>query len=379
MRRAVFCLALLAGAADAQDRPVAIVGATILTGKGERLENGTLVFRGEKIESVGAGSAAPEGASTIDGAGLFLTPGLIDAYSEFGIQGDNTDRENALSPGRDVLQRFEAQSSPLWLRNGVTATYVSPGAGNLLAGYGAVVKLTGAVVEERAALEASFGERALEAIDSFEVPTTRQGMIGLLRQTFIRAREDTLVGEGGESIGRVLAKEIPLHAIVNTPDDILTALRLGKEFDVKLVLVSAMGGHEVGAAIAAAQVPVIVYPSIIGIGDGGPYEGFAHTPANAAKLHEAGVAIALATFARGGRSVALEGVVAKAHGLPKDVALAAMTSSAASILGVGDRLGTLEPGKDADLVLWNGEPPGTWAEAQRVIVDGATVFDRSLP
>jgi hypothetical protein len=147
-------------------------------------------------------------------------------------------------------------------------------------------------------------------------------MIGLLRQTFIRAREDTLVAEGGASIGRVLAREIPLHAIVNTPDDILTALRLGKEFDVRLVLVSAMGGHEVGAAIAAAQVPVIVYPSIIGIGDGGPYEGFAHTPANAAKLHEAGVTIALATFARGGRSVALEGVVAKAHGLPTEAALA---------------------------------------------------------
>jgi imidazolonepropionase-like amidohydrolase len=185
------------------------------------------------------------------------------------------------------------------------------------------------------------------------------------------------VGEGSESIGRVLAKEVPLHAVVNTPDDILTALRFGKEFGVRLVLVSAMGGHEVSAAIAEAEVPVIVYPSIIGIGDGGPYEGFTHTPANAARLHEAGVNVALATFARGGRSVALEGVVAKAHGLPREAALAAMTSKAAAILGVSDRLGTLETGKDADLVLWKGEPVSTWAETQRVIVDGETVFDRS--
>jgi imidazolonepropionase-like amidohydrolase len=378
MRRALFLL-LLSGAAQAQEQPVAVSGATILTGKGETIENGTLVFRGGKIESVGAGSAVPEGASTIDGTGLFLTPGLIDAYSEFGIEGDNTDRKSVLSPGRDVLARFAIDRENLWLRNGVTATYVSPGAANLLAGYGAVVKLTGAVVKERAALEASFGERALDAIDSFEAPTTRQGMIGLLRQTFVRAREDSLVGEGGESLGRVLVKEIPLHAIVNTPDDILTALRFGKEFDIRVVLVSAMGGHEVRAAIADAQVPVIVYPSIIGIGDGGPYEGFAHTPKNAARLHEAGVEIALATFARGGRSVALEAVVANAHGLPREAALAAMTSGAAEILEVGDRLGTLEPGKDADMVLWKGEPPGTWAEAQRVIVDGATVFDRSQP
>ncbi len=145
---------------------------------------------------------------------------------------------------------------------------------------------------------------------------------------------------------------------------------------MRLVLVSAMGGHEVASAIAAASVPVVVYPSIIGIGDGGPYEGFAHTPANAARLHEAGVTLALATFARGGRSVALEGVVAKAHGLPKETALAAVTRNAAAILGVDDRVGTLEAGKDADLVLWKGEPLSTWSQTERVIVDGVTVFER---
>jgi len=370
---ALALLAAAVSASSAQEQPVAIVGATILTGTGETLQDGTLVFRGGKIESVATGAAAPEGASTIDGKDLFLTPGLIDAYSEFGIEGDNTDRANVLAPGRDVLVSFQPDDDSLWLRSGVTATYVSPGGRNLLGGYGAVVKLTGAVVRERAALAASFGETAL---DAFEVPTTRQGMVGLLRQTFVRAREDSLVGDGGEAIGRVLAKEIPLHALVNTPDDILTAIRFAKEFDARLVLVSAMGGHEVASQIAAASVPVIVSPSIIGIGDGGPYEGFAHTPRNAARLHEAGVTVALATFARGGRSVALEGVMAKAHGLPMEAALAAVTRDAASVLGVGDRLGTLEAGKDADLVLWKGQPLSTWAETRRVIVDGVTRFER---
>jgi imidazolonepropionase-like amidohydrolase len=373
VKRFLLAVSLLPSAASAQEQAVAIVGATILTGTGKTLENGTLVFRGGKIESVAAGAAAPEAASSIDGKGLFLTPGLIDARSEFGIEGDNSDRENVLAPGRDVLGAFKPESDPLWLRSGVTSTYVSPGGQNLLGGYGAVVKLTGAVVRERAALAASFGETAL---DAFEVPTTRQGMIGLLRQTFVRAREDALVGAGGEAIAAVLAKEIPLHALVNTPDDILTAIRFAKEFDVRLVLVSAMGGHQVASHIAAASVPVIVFPSIIGIGDGGPYEGFAHTPANAARLREAGVTVALATFARRGRSVALEGVMAKAHGLSMEAALAAVTRDAASVLGVDERLGTLEAGKDADLVLWKGQPLSTWGQTQRVIVDGVTRFQR---
>jgi imidazolonepropionase-like amidohydrolase len=384
MRRVLLALALAllpaaVSTSFAQEQPVAVVGATIhtgLTGAGNIVENGTLVFRGGKIESVSPGAPAPEGASTIDGSGLFLTPGLIDAYSRFGIEGDNWDRENVLAPGKDVLERFEVEDDPLWLRSGVTSTYVAPGSQNLLGGYGAVVKLTGAVVRERAALAASFGESALGAFETFDVPTTRQGMVGLLRQTFVRAREDALVGDGGASIGSVLARETPLHALVNTPDDILTAIRFAKEFDVRLVLVSAMGGHEVASHIAAASVPVIVAPSIIGIGDGGPYEGFAHTPANAARLREAGVTVALATFARGGRSVALEGVMAKAHGLPAKAALAAVTRDAAVVLGVEDRLGTLEAGKDADLVLWEGEPLSTWARTRRVIVDGVTRFER---
>jgi imidazolonepropionase-like amidohydrolase len=378
MKRVLLSLALLPAAApsSAQEQAVAVVGATILTGRGEIVENGTLVFRGGKIESISAASPASEGASTIDGSGLFLTPGLIDAYSGFGIRGDDWDRENLLAPGRDVLSSFEPQNDPLWLRSGVTSTYVAPGGENLLGGYGAVVKLTGALVRKRAALAASFGESAVDAFDTFDVPTTRQGMIGLLRQTFLRAREDSLLGEGGEAVAAVLAKEIPLHALVNTPDDILTAVRFAKEFDLRLVLVSAMGGHRVAAHIAAAAVPVIVAPSIIGIGDGGPYEGFAHTPANAARLRDAGVTVALATFSRGGRSVALEAVMAKAHGLSMEAAFAAVTRDAAVILEVGDRIGTLEVGKDADLVLWKGRPLTTWAQTQRVIVDGVTRFQR---
>ena len=236
------------------------------------------------------------------------------------------------------------------------------------------MKLTGTIVNEHAAVSGSFGESAL---DAFEAPTTRQGMVAILRQKFISAQEDTLGGEDGRVFAQLLSSSLPFRVLVNTPDDILTALRLADEFGLNLVLDSAAGGHVVAEAIADAGIPVVVGPAIVGIGDGGPYEAFAHTPSNAAKLYEAGVRVALSTADSGtGRSVAMEAVVAKAHGLPEMAALMAVTSEAASILGIADRTGTLAPGMDADIVIWEGRPISTWAVTQRVIVDGITHFER---
>lgn len=103
---------------------------------------------------------------------------------------------------------------------------------------------------------------------------------------------------------------------------------------------------------------------------------FAHTPENAGKLHKAGVKVALSTNSRWGRSVLLEGVVAKSHGLPEDAALKAVTLNAAEILGIADRLGSIEAGKDADIVIWKGHPLNTWGETRTVIVDGKIVYER---
>ena len=114
----------------------------------------------------------------------------------------------------------------------------------------------------------------------------------------------------------------------------------------------------------------------MGLGGGGLYEMFAHTPENAGRLHRAGVKVALCTNSRWGRSVLLEGVVAKSHGLPEAEALKAVTLHAAEILGVSERLGSIEPGKDADIVIWTNHPLSTWGESQVVIVDGQIVFER---
>ena len=360
-------------AAHTQDTPVAIRGATILTGAGDVIEAGTLVFVGGKIVALGADVSPPDGADVIEAEGLYATPGFIDAYSHVGLGFSSIwHRESLMAASRRIADSLDNPGDSNWLRSGVTTTYVSPGGQNLVGGLGVIIKLTGSIVRDTAAVSASFGETALNA---FEAPTTRQGMIAILRQTLIRAQEDALEGEDGRTFAQVLTGELPFRVLANTPDDILTALRLAEEFDLNLVLDSAAGGHEVAEAIAAADVPVVVGPTIIG--GTGPYERFAHTPANAASLHRSGVRIALSTGGLGtGRSVVMEAVVAKAHGLPEEAALAAVTSDAASILGIGDRLGTLAVGMDADIVLWEGRPISTWTETRRVIVSGETVFER---
>jgi len=372
---AVLASVMVVSQARAQDAPVVIRGGTILTGDGTVIEGGDLVFSGGKIDAVGTDIPAPPGASEIDASGQFVTPGYIDAYSHIGLDGrQRWTRESLMAPSRRLSLSLPPTAESEWLRAGTTTVYVSPGAENLVGGLGTIVKLTGAPLEEDAALSMSYGETALR---TFAAPTTRQGMVGIVRQTLVNAQEDGIAGEDGRVFAQILFESLPTRMHVNTPDDILTALRLAVEFDLELILDAAAGAHVVAGDIASAGVPVVVGPTIVGLGDGGPYEGFAHTPANAAILAESGVAIAFGTGDAGrGRAVAMEALVAKAHGLSANDALVALTAGAATILGVSDRIGTLAPGKDADIVVWSEEPVTTWAETRVVIVDGETVFTR---
>jgi imidazolonepropionase-like amidohydrolase len=325
--------------------------------------------------------AVPEGVAWINASGMIVTPGIIDGRCGYGLRG-SADRSRLMTPSRRVMDDFQPRIDSDWLRGGVTCAFISNRPQNLLGGFGAVVKLAGdhPVVRETADPTGSFGEEVLEI---FDAPTTRQALVGRLRQELIRAREvmdrigDIPNPPDLEALVQILRREVSLRLYANTPDDIMTALRVAEEFDLELIIESGAGAYMVADALAESGVPVVVGPSIMGLGGGGPYEMFAHTPENAARLFEAGIKIALSTEGwGGGRSVLLEGVVAKSHGLPEAEALRAVTLSAAEILGVDDRLGSIEPGKDADIVIWKHHPLSTWGESQVVIVDGRVVFDR---
>ena len=362
---------------------IAIRGGEIHTISGGVIEQGIVLIGEGKIKTVGLDVTIPRGTKVFDVQGMIVTPGIIDARSYFGLR-RTADRRKLMIPSHKVIQEFRVQPQSDWLKSGVTTVYIAFQPVNLLGGFGAVVKLAGdstkAILKELAGMNCSYGESAIRPMDA---PTTRQGRIGKLRKVLVRAKaildrkgDELDIDPDMEALVPCLHGEIPFRIYANTPDDIMTALRVAKEFNLKLVIESGAGAYLTADVLAQNNVPVVVGPSIMGLGGGGQYEMFAHNPENAGRLHKAGVKVALSTNSGWGHSVLLEGVVAKSHGMPEDAALRAVTLNAAEILGVAERVGSIEPGKDADIVVWNGHPLNTWGESQIVIVNGEIVFER---
>jgi imidazolonepropionase-like amidohydrolase len=360
---------------------LAIRGGEIHTISGDVIPEGIVLMGEGKIKAVGKDVAIPRGTKVIDGQGMIVTPGIIDARSYFGLR-RTADRRKLMIPSHKAIQEFRLQPQSDWLKTGVTTVYIAFQPVNLLGGFGAVVKLAGdsanAILKEMAGIHCSYGESAVRPMNA---PTTRQGRIGRLRKVLVEAkavldRRNAAADPDLEALVPCLRGEVPFRVYANTPDDIMTALRVAREFGLKLVIESGAGAYLTADALARDGVPVVVGPSIMGLGGGGQYEMFAHMPENAGLLHEAGVQVALSTNSGWGHSVLLEGVVAKSHGLPEDAALRAVTLNAAEILGVAHRIGSIEPGKDADIVVWRGHPLNTWGESRIVIVDGEIVFER---
>jgi imidazolonepropionase-like amidohydrolase len=389
---ALVLLLVSAAAAPAQERPIAIRGARIHTIAAGVIEEGTLVIRGGKIADVGRAVTPPADATILDAKGLQVTPGLIDARSSVGVaRNDAWETSGPIAPQLRIVESFLLPPNHDWLREGVTTVYITPGPEDVLGGMGATVKLAGSraeqLVNDTSGMSASLGEIPKRSFGT-NAPRTRMGAVALLRAALIRAqeyardsRQESFAGRdvGMEALGRVLRREVPLRVQANTADDIMNAVRIGKEFEIRVVIDCGVAAYRVAPSLAAAGVPVVVGPNIIGAGDGGRFEFKDHTETNAARLQRAGVAIALSTDDDGGRSVAMEAAIARAHGLPAEAALEAVTLSAAKILGVADRLGSIEKNKDADIVLWKGEPLRTWSRTEKVIVNGRIVFERTEP
>jgi imidazolonepropionase-like amidohydrolase len=390
--RFVVLLALVAGLVPlgAQEKVIALKGGQIHTISDGIIDNGVVLIRGGKILDVGRDLAVPAGATVVQAEGRIITPGLIDARTSFGVgQNDGWESAGPLMPQLRIIESFSLPPTHDWIREGVTAVYVSPGPENVIGGMGAVVKLAGRreeiVVSDAAGMSMSLGE-VPKASFGQGAPRTRMGEIGLIREALVRAKEyrdaagssasSRTRALGLEALGRVLRREVPARIQANTPDDITAAVRLGEEFNLRVVVDVGMGAYLVADRLAKAQVPVVVGPNMIGAGGGGRFEFSPQTEENAARLHKAGVKLAICTDDSGGRSVVMEAAIARAYGLPEADALKAITLDAAEILGVASRLGSLEKGKDADLVIWNRHPLSTWGRAEKVFIDGRLIFER---
>lgn len=395
---ALLLIALLAPAASAQD--LAVLAERVHTVSAGSIENGAVLVRAGKIAAVGpqAEVALPPGIRTLRAARV--TPGLVDARSVVGLAGylnqphdqDQLETSAPIQPQLRAIDAYNARERLVdWVRElGVTTLHTGHGPGALVSGQTLVAKTRGSSVEQAvlrspAMLVSHLGPGAFGAEN--KSPGTRAKQIALLRQQLIRAGEYRAKQEAAksdarpprdlelETLAEVLAGRLPLLVTAYREQDIRSALRLGEEFGIRIVLDGAAEAYLALDAIRAAGVPVILHPPMAR--QFGELENASFTTARV--LHEAGIAFALQTGYEGyvpkTRVLLWEAGIALAYGLPFEAALASISLQPARILGIEARVGSIEVGKDGDLVLFDGDPFEYTSRVVAVVIEGEVVSE----
>ena len=372
---------------------VAITGATVHTmGAAGTLKDATVLIAGGRIKAVGIGIPIPAGARRIDGAGKVVTPGLFDSYTHLGLvevnaveateDATNEDPHVSAAFRVDEAINYESMLLPINRVEGLTRAIAAPSPGKtIFAGQEAVIHLGAGpslVVRAPAAQLVALGEVGSDLAGGTRgaaLQQLRQALRDALDHDANRAAYDraqhraySLPEADLEALLPVARGLQPLVVIVNRASDIETVLALGRELKLKLVLLGAAEGWKVAGDIAAARVPVLLNP-LSNLPDS--FESLGATLENAARLARAGVTIAMMTGdSHNSRNIRQAAGNAVANGLPWETALAAMTVNPARIWGLDDHYGTLEPGKDADVVLWDGDPLEVTSAAEHVFIRG---------
>jgi imidazolonepropionase-like amidohydrolase len=390
---------LLLPAARGAAQDLAVRGEVVHTLAGPPLRDGVVLVRDGRIAAVGPAAEVvlPDVIEVL--SARVVTPGLVDAHSTVGFAGylnqdsdrDELDRSAPIQPELRAVDGYNPRERLVeWVRGfGVTTVHTGHAPGALVSGQTMVAKTRGATVDEavivpRAMIACTLGEGA-QTGEEGKAPGTRSKAVAMLRAELVAAREyaDKRGLEDAskrpdpdlrkQALADALAGEVPLLVTVHRHQDILCALRLGREFGLRLVLDGGAEAAEVSAEIAAAGVPVIVHPPMNRAW--GEMENASMT--TAARLADAGIPIALQSgyedYVPRTRVLLFEAAVAAAHGLGSDAALAAVTIDAARLLGVADRVGSLEVGKDGDLALYDGDPFEYTTHCTGVVIEGEVV------
>jgi imidazolonepropionase-like amidohydrolase len=422
MKRVVAALALLtaagAGTTSAQggEKVIAIRGATVYTMTGAPIANGTVIIRGGKIAAVGAKVDIPRGAEIVDATGKVVMPGLVDAMASIGFApSDLNEASDPITPQERAFEAYNpygtfGSGKPGPLRNeealsgGVTSMYIAPADAALIAGQGAVVKtagpnLDGVLLREPAAIDMALGEPPKkQARTQNRDPSTRMAEVAMIRQTLIKAQEYAANRKqnpalprdlGMEALGRLLRKEIPARIQATSVRDMRNAIALSEEFGFDLTVDGAAAAVELKEMLVARKIAVVLgqvsHPFVSNeeIPDRSDYPPVdERTPA---RLVAAGVKTAIASFSRAfgslapagtGKWLLLDAAIAAGYGMKDEDILRAVTIVPAEILGVSDRVGSLAPGKDADLLVLGGDPLSVKTWVERVYVNGELVHQR---
>lgn len=390
IRRYILSAALLVSFAAAADAQIAVRGETVWTMNGDPIKDGVVLIKGGKIEAVGPASQISIPSAYRVLMAKVVTPGLIDAHTVIGLNGylnqphDQMalDGSSPIQPELRAIDAYDAEERLIeWVRGfGVTTIHTGHQPSALVSGQTLIAKTFGKDVEEAVFVSTAMISVTLgtdSTLAGGRAPGTRGKQAAMLRAELIKA--GNYKGEPRdlkqEMWQKVLKREIPLLVTAEKAQDIMTALRIAKEFNIRIILDGASEAVQVLAEIKASGFPVIVHPTMAR--NGGTRESLSLQ--NASKLKAAGITVALQSGYEGyvpkTRVLLFEAAMAAANGLGFRDALASVTVDAAKILGIDNRVGSLAVGKDADVALYDGDPFEFTTHCVGTIVNGALAFE----
>ncbi|QOX64894.1 amidohydrolase [Anoxybacterium hadale] len=381
-----------------------IKNGRILTMAGKVYESGCILIRNDKVAEIGESIsiASNEQIETIDASGCWVMPGLIDAHCHIGIteekkgfEGDDCNEMNdPMTPYIRAIDAINPMDSAFHnaIGSGITSMMTGPGSSNVVGGQSAFIKADGRCIDDMAvlapaAMKIGLGENPKNNYDELKMlPTTRMTIAAFLREELFNAKEYLRKKEAADKNGSdfesdfrkdcwipVLRKEIPLKAHAHRADDILTAIRIAKEFDLKLTLDHCTEGHLIADEIAASGFPAIVGPTL---SSRSKIEIQNMDFKTVGILHRHGVEVAICTDHPVSRIQYLPicaGYAVK-EGLNMEEGLKAITINPAQICGVAHRVGSLEVGKDADIAIFDGNPMEVFTKTKFTIINGKIVY-----
>jgi len=408
---------------------LAIQAGRILPIASDEITDGVILIEDGKIKALGPDVVIPQDAKILDAKDKVVMPGMIDLQSRLYLM-DSELHQPSGAPEHNILDALDAFNDEYEevLAQGVTTVCVVPTNSSLLAGRCAALRLNGAKTIDKMLLKSDVAVKASIGLaqNNRSSSLTRLDHYASLRETFIAAKEylkrrdkyeyqlaeykkkmaelkekekdkdkpqakssapppkrpaKLSVNPTYEILTKVLRKEIPLRIETHRVDDILHALRLAEEFKFSLILDNCTEGYRIADQIAKHKVPVIVGPVTTSFFGRDSLEYRNHNQANASILARQGIQLAIGTSTRdgvGSKFLSTVAAIAVSQGLERNQALQAVTLTAARILGVDDRIGSLDVGKDADIVILSGQPLSSMTQVEMVLIQGKTVYNRKV-
>ena len=400
---------------------IAITNGRVMTITQGTLERGTVLVENGRIVAVGEEVEIPEDAEVYDATGKVVMPGLIDAHCHVGLfpdgigweYSDGNEMTDPITPHLRALDAVHPEDPAFkeLVAAGVTTVLTGPGSGNLIGGQWVCLKtapqpsVEQMVLLEPAGMKMALGENPKRVYgEQKKAPSTRMGNAATLRAALVDAQnylekwrryeadladyqakveaEDEDAEEPKpperdlklEALGKVLRREMKARIHAHRADDMLTAIRIAEEFDLDLTLEHATEGYKIADILADKGIPVTAGPILF---SRVKYELKNMTPKNPGLMAKAGVKVAIQTDEMSAvKYLTINAALAMREGMAEEEALKAITINPAEIIGVADRVGSLEAGKDADLVVFSGHPFDYRTVAELVLVDGQVAYRR---